>query len=31
MESMQICQKAINTLKFGEVEDLEEFLRVYKI
>lgn len=31
MESLQICQKAINTLKFGEVEDLEEFLRVYKI
>lgn len=31
MENMQLCQKAMNTLKFGEVEDLEEFLRIYKI
>lgn len=31
MENIQIYQKAMNTLKFGEVEDLEEFLSVYKI
>jgi hypothetical protein len=31
MENIKICQKTMNTLKFGEVEDLEEFLRIYKI
>lgn len=31
MENMKLCQKTMDTLKFGEVEDLEEFLSIYKI